>query len=235
MEWLAVDMRRLLRKALPQIGFGEGSASVVCGRYELHGIGVTKRLELIGARLHAASSTHESPESVREAIARHQSDVVRQWGAYCVAADKTLSLEDRLTASRRFAGDRNMSVRECAWMAFRPYLAADLSRGLRLLRSWVDDSNANIRRFAIEVTRPRSVWGAHIRELKANPSRGLPLLERVKADPSHYVRTAVANWLNDASKSSPEWVREVCDRWSSGAGATTRWIIRRSLRTIGPA
>jgi 3-methyladenine DNA glycosylase AlkC len=129
-----------------------------------------------------------------------------------------------------------MAVRECAWDSFRPHLAKDLARGLRLLRRWVKDADAGIRRCAVEATRPRGVWTEHIEALKQDPAPGLPLLEPLRSDPSGYVRNAVANWLNDASKSRPDWVRAVCRRWARESRTPeTRAIVRRALRTLdGP-
>ena len=91
-------------------------------------------------------------------------------------------------------------------MAFRPHLAQSLDAGLELLEPLSQCENANVRRFAVEVTRPRSVWGAHLDQLKWQPGQAMGLLESTRADPSRYVRLAVGNWLNDASKTRPEWV-----------------------------
>ena len=124
-------------------------------------------------------------------------------------------------------------MREIAWDSFRPYVAADLDQALTLLEGWVRDPDPNIRRCAVEGARPRGVWTAHIVALKEEPERGLPLLEPVRSDPSRYVQRAVANWLNDASKSQPDWVKAVCGRWTKESPSReTAWTVEHALRTL---
>ena len=45
-------------------------------------------------------------------------------------------------------------------MAFRPHFAAHVTGALPMLASVALDSDPNVRRFAVEVSRPRSVWGS---------------------------------------------------------------------------
>jgi hypothetical protein len=62
----------------------------------------------------------------------------------------------------------------------------------------------------------------------------LAMLSAFKPVKRHrYVQNSVANWLNDASKSQPLWVQQICARWSAGAPAPeTQYIVRRALRTL---
>jgi 3-methyladenine DNA glycosylase AlkC len=47
------------------------------------------------------------------------------------------------------------------------------------------------------------------------------------------VQNSVANWLNDAAKTQPDWVRGVCAQWSGGTvPPATAYILRRAQRSI---
>ena len=77
---------------------------------------------------------------------------------------------------------------------------------------------------------------APLAALKAEPWRAVTLLQPLRADPSLYVRNSVANWLNDASRTQPAWVEDLCARWSrESATPEIGYIVRRALRTLRKA
>lgn len=223
-EGLAIDFSQLATSAFPDL-----TPDDVILLRESAERGVTRRMELAGAIL----LRHFGLDRLDRAVS-HPSDTVRGWSCFAIGQAPKLKLKDRLSLIRPLADDPHFGVREWAWMPIRPHLAANLPHAVKLLRSWVSDSSAAIRRYAVEATRPRGVWASHIEALKENPALGLPLLDPLKADSTRYVQDSVANWLNDAGKSRPQWVREVCQRWSGESqSAPTGYILKRALRNLG--
>lgn len=161
----------------------------------------------------------------------HPSDTVRGWAAMAIGCMKEWGLERQLHEARAFANDNHFAVREWAWLAVRPSICAQPLLAIESLRPWAHDPSPYIRRFASEATRPRGVWSAHIPLLKESPSYGAPVLELLKNDRTRYVEDSVANWLNDAAKSQPLWVRELCDRWLQQDEGAAR-LCRRAMRSI---
>jgi 3-methyladenine DNA glycosylase AlkC len=222
-ESLAVDFVLLLRTTVPEL-----SKDALSKMKLARGTGITQRMALAGYLLLESLG----PRGYLR-LMRHRSDTVRGWAAYLLASSPVFSLGERLQLIRPLANDHNAGVREWAWLAMRPHLAADVGYAIDLLEPWTTSPSPFLRRFASEATRPRGVWCAHIERLKKWPEIGLPILEPLRTDPHRYVQDSVANWLNDAGKTSPAWVRELCARWrlESSTAATER-ICRRALRNL---
>ncbi|APH54603.1 Hypothetical protein GbCGDNIH9_8551 [Granulibacter bethesdensis] len=73
------------------------------------------------------------------------------------------------------------------------------------------------------------------RALRQSPGKALPFLQPLHADSAPYVQDTVGNWLNDASKDQPDWVRSLCAQWSAeNPGRATARICQRALRSIKP-
>ena len=69
--------------------------------------------------------------------------------------------------------------------------------------------------------------------LKENPALALPILAPLKSDTSKYVQDSVGNWLNDASKTKPDFVYQICEKWSKDSPTKeTNYIINKALRTL---
>ena len=192
-------------------------------------LGILARMQTMGEALHA----HLGRSACLD-LADHPADTVRGWAVFAlVAPEKDADVDTLLALARPAADDPHFGVREWSRMAVRPHLVPRLDEAIRALRPWTSESSERIRRFASEVLRPRGVWARHIPALKKEPERGLPLLEPLRADSSHYVQDSVANWVNDAAKTQPAWAVELCERWQeeSPTPATER-ILKRALRSI---
>jgi 3-methyladenine DNA glycosylase AlkC len=217
-EGLAVDFAELLRAAAPEADCRQVQPSA----------GITRRMAQAGEALLAAYG----PDALHQ-FQGHPSDTVRGWAAFALGATPGLTLGQRISRIRTLADDPHFGVREWAWLAIRPHVAARPLEAIELLAPWVIDPSPAIRRFAIEITRPRGVWCTHIDALKENPQPARVLLHPVRADPEKYVQDSVANWLNDASKSAGPWVRSLCDEWRRDSPtASTERICHRALRSL---
>lgn len=210
-EVLAMDLAALMAAVVPDLDAAALRAVAEAG--------ITRRMEtagrLVGGRW--------------PALIDHPADTVRGWAAYAIAAADGLDLAARLTLLRPLADDPHFGVREWAWLALRPHVAADPLRALALLAPWTAEASPNLRRFASEATRPRGVWCAHIHALRDDPAPGLAVLAPLAADSHRYVQDSVANWLNDAAKDHPDWVRGVLDSWRGRASAH---LLKRAARSL---
>lgn len=232
-EWLAIDVRRLAKAVATGWDRPDDFEALTRAAEILSEVGVQGRSRGMGAVCRNLLSKSRRAARLHHYLATHSSDMVRAWAAYSYLADERLDLAARLAAARPFAADANMAVREAAWDSFRDHLAKDLPSGVALLVEWVHDPDPNVRRCAVEATRPRGVWTAHLEPFKRDPEPGRVLLEPVRSDPSDYVRRAVANWLNDASKTRPDWVLSLRARWlAESPTKETAWILHHATRTL---
>lgn len=118
-----------------------------------------------------------------------------------------------------------------AEFAIRPFLLRDPERGMAQMLAWTQHPNEHVRRLASEGCRPRLPWAQSLPMFKADPAPILPILERLKADESLYVRKSVANNLNDIAKDQPELVLDTVRAWK-GSHPHTDWIIRHGSRSL---
>lgn len=222
-ECLAVDFAALAVAAFPELSPAARDAAAA-----LRPLGISRRMSETAALL-----LGELGASAFDRAAGHRSDTLRGWACFMAATLSPAGAEAQAAAIRPFADDGHFGVREWAWMAVRPRFAADLPAAIAVLSAWTADTSDNVRRFACEVLRPRGVWCSHLRALRDDPAPALPVLEALRADPARYVQNSVANWLNDAAKDHPDWVRELCGRWErESPGAETRYIVKRAKRSL---
>lgn len=115
--------------------------------------------------------------------------------------------------------------------AVRPFIERDTKRMMAQMLVWANHPDEHIRRLASEGARPRLPWASALPAFKADPSPSLPILERLKADSSAYVRKSVANHLNDISKDHPDLVMKIAHQWQ-GHSKQTDWILKHGCRTL---
>lgn len=115
--------------------------------------------------------------------------------------------------------------------AVRPFIVKYEDRLIPQLLQWAEDENYHIRRLASEGCRPRLPWAMALPKYKKDPSPILPILEKLKTDPTDYVRRSVANNLNDIAKDHPDLVLDIGKRWK-GISKETDWVVKHGLRTL---
>lgn len=115
--------------------------------------------------------------------------------------------------------------------AVRPFIINREKRMMQQMASWARHDNEHVRRLASEGCRPLLPWGQVLTSFKKDPSPVLGILERLKADPSLYVRKSVANNLNDISKTHPRLVVKTAKDWH-GHNKHTDWIVKHGCRTL---
>jgi 3-methyladenine DNA glycosylase AlkC len=225
-EALAIDYSVLLLSVAPRI---TPQQATPLSNSATKPLGITQRMALAGELLLATYGA----TAVIDQFQTHHSDTVRGWACYALGAQDTLTLARKLEAIKPLANDEHFGVREWAWLALRPAIAEAVEPALALLAPWAQASTPNYRRFASEATRPRGVWCRHITLLKNQPELALPLLTPLKSDASRYVQDSVGNWLNDAAKTNPSWVKTLCKQWlSESPSGETACICKRALRSI---
>lgn len=118
-----------------------------------------------------------------------------------------------------------------AEFAVRPFIIKHEAKMMAQMAAWTEHDNEHVRRLASEGCRPALPWGQALTRFKKDPSPVLRILERLKADPSLYVRKSVANNLNDISKTHPDLIVGLSKDWY-GKNELTDWIVKHGCRTL---
>ncbi|UCG22947.1 MAG: DNA alkylation repair protein [Chloroflexota bacterium] len=121
-----------------------------------------------------------------------------------------------------------------AEFAVRPFIEKYPDRMMAQMLAWADHEHEGVRRLASEGCRPRLPWGIRLHALIDDPAPILPILEKLKHDPSESVRRSVANNLNDISKDNPDAVLDLLRRWNAAEADDKEisWITGHALRTL---
>ena len=118
--------------------------------------------------------------------------------------------------------------------AVRAFFEKDQKRALEFFKLWVEDEDHHVRRLVSEGSRPLLPWGQKLHGFVENPKATWALLEKLKNDPSEYVRKSVANHLNDHSKNHPEFVIDKLTDWYKNKKKTpeVEWVIKHASRSL---
>lgn len=231
-EWLAVNQTLLLQNLLQQHNKIHYLEPILAEIAKLKKQTTNTLNETIGIGLLNETSKRNDSQFLKD-ISSHTSDTVRCWITYTIGLNSELSLSEKLEQIQPFAADTHFGVREISWMTVRQSIIANLEESLQIFTKWTSSENENVRRFATEATRPRGVWCEHIEALKQNPELALPILEPLRSDSSKYVCDSVGNWLNDASKTQPQFVIDLCKKWENESPTkATAYIVKKAMRTL---
>ncbi len=163
-------------------------------------------------------------------LVTNPSEIVRGWGCFIVGYS-SLNFHESLIKIKPFADSKSKSVREWANLAMRSKLISNPSKNIHLLNPFVYHPSEYMRRFAIELSRPRGLLSSPIEFLKEKPWKARSLLDPLYNDPSRYVQMSVGDWLLDARESSSKWVDEVTTHWAKiSTSPYTDYIIKRAKK-----
>ena len=140
----------------------------------------------------------------------------------CTAEDLDFSL----------AALREITTRFSAEFAIRHFLELFPDQVLATLQIWTEDEHYHVRRLCSEGTRPRLPWAL---SLTLPHDVGIPLLDRLFADPTRYVTRSVANHVNDISKKDPALALDTLERWRSSGQQQLHemgYVIHHAARTL---
>lgn len=134
-------------------------------------------------------------------------------------------VEESLAALRHF------TIGSSSEFAIRAFIKKYPQQTMEQMMLWAEDENEHVRRLASEGSRPRLPWACALPEFKNDPSHVIPILEKLKDDPSAYVRKSVANNLNDISKDHPERFKFLLKAWI-GYNEQRDRMLKHAARTL---
>jgi 3-methyladenine DNA glycosylase AlkC len=116
--------------------------------------------------------------------------------------------------------------------AIRPFIQKYPETTIKQMLVWSQHNHPSVRRLASEGCRPRLPWAPQLPEFMKDPSPLIPILEQLNNDESAFVKTSVANNINDISKDNPQIALHLCKQWKKYNNKNTEWIIKHGLRSL---
>ncbi|GGL05768.1 DNA alkylation repair protein [Planomonospora parontospora] len=194
----------------------------------LDGLELKDRVRHVARALGAAlpSGFPRAAEILRESAVRVRLDMWSGWPATeYIAARGHEHLGEAMTALAA------LTPYATGEFAVRPYLDRHRDDAMKIMYGWAESDDEHLRRLASEGSRPRLPWGSRVRWLM-EPGPALPILDRLRDDPSEYVRRSVANHVNDIAKDHPETAVGLLARWRSEGGSHVEKVLRHAVRGL---
>jgi 3-methyladenine DNA glycosylase AlkD len=155
----------------------------------------------------------ESPaQSLKTSASLYKSDThqVRIVAVFVLGYLAARSEEALQMLRRKVSQDKSWVVQEVLAKAFNMYCKeSGYERALPMIKSWLNDSDPNVRRAASEGLR---VWNQKA-YFKTHPEVAIQLLSKLKDDESKYVRKSIGNSLRDISRKEHDLVRTELAKW----------------------
>lgn len=123
------------------------------------------------------------------------------------------------------------TVESSSEFAIRQFILKYPDRTMEQMKRWAKSKHLDIRRLASEGCRPRLPWAVSLPYFKRNPKKVLEILDMLKDDKSSYVRTSVANNLNDISKDNPLMFKKMVKQWI-GVNQKRDNLLKHGCRTL---
>ncbi len=153
------------------------------------------------------------PEEARRVaflLFSHESYQVRALAVFILGAYAATEVEVLCFLREEVSCDPSWQVQEILAKVFDRYCAeTGYQQALPVIREWLADPQANVRRAVTEGLR---IWTGR-EYFREYPEAAISLLAALKEDDSEYVRKSVGNALRDISKKHSELIRQELEGW----------------------
>jgi len=125
----------------------------------------------------------------------------------------------------------HFTIESSSEFAIRQFILKYPDKTMEQMKLWSKSKHLDVRRLASEGCRPRLPWAVSLPYFKKNPKNILEILDILKDDKSTYVRTSVANNLNDISKDNPMMFKKIVKQWI-GVNQKRDNLLKHGCRTM---
>jgi len=125
----------------------------------------------------------------------------------------------------------HFTIESSSEFAIRQFILKYPEKTMEQMKRWAKSQHLDVRRLASEGCRPRLPWAVSLPYFKRNPKKVLEILDLLKDDKSAYVRTSVANNLNDISKDNPLMFKKTVKQWF-GVNKKRNILLKHGCRTL---